>query len=195
MRLSHDANGMTRLPTKTLDGGQVTNRRPSRGKTARAAWHHRGARVARQRCPILRGGRRNIPLPAVGCKALNATVLSLQTIAKVTNSLGREPHLPCLRPGGGDLKGGVLAYKRLVHKALYQYWLSLEIKGLAAKCGDLLPGGRSRRTSGLPDPWSPRPQAAGATSVSWRGCSAVCRNRGVSGERRRCRVRCSQYWC
>ena len=28
VRLSHDANGMTRLPTKTLDGGQVTNRRP-----------------------------------------------------------------------------------------------------------------------------------------------------------------------
>ena len=102
VRLSHDANGMTRLPTKTLDlptcgrqagGGQVTYRRPSRGKTARTVWHHRGARVARQRCPILRGGRRNIPLPAVGCKALNATLLSLQTIAKVTNSLGGEPYL------------------------------------------------------------------------------------------------------
>jgi len=50
-------------------------RRPSRGIAADAVWHHHGARVARQRCPTLRDGPRSIPVPAGGCKAINASSL------------------------------------------------------------------------------------------------------------------------
>ena len=65
MHLSHEANGIQR------------NRRPSQVRAARAVWHHRRARVARQRCPILRDGRWNIPIRAGGGKALNPKQLPL----------------------------------------------------------------------------------------------------------------------
>ena len=63
MRLSHEANGT------------VTNKRVSRGKTARAVWHRRSAGVARQRCSILRDGNRGTGATAVGCKAINSSRL------------------------------------------------------------------------------------------------------------------------
>ena len=59
---------------------RVKSRRSSLEKTARAVWHHRGARVARQRCPILREGRYNIHIHAGGCKALNANTLGKEII-------------------------------------------------------------------------------------------------------------------
>ena len=93
MRLSHEANGILR------------SRRTSQGRTARAVWHHRGARVARQRCPILREGRWNIPVRAGDCKAIKAKQLPLGTIDKLTTFSGGEPDFRFVERCVGGLDG------------------------------------------------------------------------------------------
>ena len=82
----HVSQRETRLSLEA--SGKMTSRRPSRWKTARAVWHHRGARVARQRCPILREGGRSRPAPAGGPKALNARLLCGGTTIRFTTFSG-----------------------------------------------------------------------------------------------------------
>ena len=68
--------------------GRMISKRSSRRKTARAVWHHCGARVPRQRCPSLRNGRPSIRALAVGRNALNARCLVAQSMDRLTTFLG-----------------------------------------------------------------------------------------------------------
>jgi len=79
MRLSHRATGRIRKQAVFL------------GETARAVWHHAGARVARLRCPILRHGEYNIPHHPGGCKALNASKLDNMDIDFAPTLLDKSP--------------------------------------------------------------------------------------------------------
>jgi hypothetical protein len=74
--LSHGANGL------------MKSGRSPRGKTARAVWRLDGAQVARQRCRTFQPGTGNTHVSAVGCKALNATLLGAKTMYSTSNSLG-----------------------------------------------------------------------------------------------------------
>ena len=76
--------GETTMRLSLWANGSLKGRRFPREETARAVWHPCGARVARQRCPILRKGGANITGLAVGCKALNAMGLGISTVASFT---------------------------------------------------------------------------------------------------------------
>ena len=80
MRLSHRGTGRIRKQAVFL------------GKTARAVWHHAGARVARLRSPILRHGEYNMPHHAGGCKALNASKLDNMDIDFAPTLLDKSPN-------------------------------------------------------------------------------------------------------
>jgi hypothetical protein len=60
--------------------------------TAHAVWHHHGARVASQRCPILRDGTTNIHHNAVGHKALNPRGLRAKPPTNPPTKLEESPN-------------------------------------------------------------------------------------------------------